>query len=57
LLRSMKEQMNHDIEVLKQRDEEMRVLSKKSQREHRNEFGAVLFDAIFEIANEAYNHQ
>jgi hypothetical protein len=53
----MKEQMNHDIEVLKQRDEEMRVLSKKAQRENRNEFGAVVFDAIFEIANEAYNHQ
>ena len=52
----MKEQMNHDIEVLKQRDEDMRVLSKKAQRENRNEFGAVLFDAIFEIANEAYNH-
>ena len=57
LLRAMKDQMNHDIDVLKQRDEEMRIFSKKAQRERRNEFGAVLFDAIFEIANEAYNHQ
>lgn len=49
--------MVREIETLKHRDEEMRILSKQAQRERRNEYGAVLFDAIFEIANEAYIHQ
>jgi hypothetical protein len=49
--------MDREIETLKVRDEEMRILGKQAQRERRNEFGAVLFDAIFEIANEAYIHQ
>lgn len=35
----------------------MRILGKQAHRERRNEFGASLFDAIFEIANEAYIHQ
>lgn len=56
MLRSMKDQVGRDIETLKIRDEEMRILGKQAQRERRNEFGAVLFDAIFEIANEAYIH-
>ena len=46
-----------EIGTLKNRDEEMRIISKQAQRERRNEFGAILFDAIFEIANEAYIHQ
>ena len=41
----------------KDRDHEMRIVGKQAHRERRNEFGAVLFDAIFEIANEAYVHQ
>lgn len=35
----------------------MRIVSKQAHRERRNEFGQVLFDAIFDIANEAYIHQ
>lgn len=55
-VKQIKEQMAREIEILKERDEEMRIVSKQAQRERRNEFGAVLFDAIFEIANEAYIH-
>lgn len=40
-----------------ERDVEMRICEKQAHRERRNEFGAVLFDAIFEIANEAYIHK
>lgn len=49
--------MAREVETLKNRDEEMRILGKQAHRERRNEFGAVLFDAIFDIANEAYIHQ
>jgi len=35
----------------------MRIVHKQSKRERRNEFGYQLFDAIFDIANEAYIHQ
>lgn len=49
--------MAREVDILKSRDEEMRILGKQAHRERRNEFGAVLFDAIFEIANEAYIHQ
>lgn len=52
----MKEQMSREMQTLKERDDEMRILEKQAHRERRNEFGAVLFDAIFEIANEAYVH-
>jgi hypothetical protein len=48
--------MVREISTLKDRDVEMRIFAKQAQRERRNEFGAVLFDAIFEIANEAYIH-
>ena len=57
MLKSMKYQMQRDMETLKIRDQEMRILEKQAHRERRNQFGAVLFDAIFEIANEAYVHQ
>lgn len=57
MLRAMREQVARDVETLKERDTEMRIVSKQAHRERRNEFGAVLFDAIFEIANEAYIHQ
>ena len=49
--------MVREINTLKDRDVEMRILAKQAQRERRNEYGSVLFDAIFEIANEAYIHQ
>lgn len=52
----MRDQVHREIDVLKERDHEMRILAKQAHRERRNEFGAVLFDAIFEIANEAYIH-
>lgn len=35
----------------------MRIVGKQAKRERRNDFGYVLFDAIFDIANEAYIHQ
>ena len=54
--RTMELQMAREIETLKERDHEMRIVGKQAHRERRNEFGAVLFDAIFEIANEAYVH-
>lgn len=34
----------------------MRIVNKQAQRERRNEFGMAIFDAIFEIANEAFIH-
>jgi len=34
----------------------MRIVGKQAKRETRNEFGQILFDAIFDIANEAYIH-
>jgi len=34
----------------------MRVLEKQAQREKRSEFAKDVFDAIFDIANEAYLH-
>jgi hypothetical protein len=55
-LKEMRQQMVREISIMKDRDEEMRIIAKQAQRESRNEFGAVLFDAIFEIANEAYIH-
>jgi hypothetical protein len=57
MLKSMKEQMDRELETFKDRDYEMRICDKQAHRERRNQFGAVLFDAIFEIANEAYIHQ
>ena len=57
MLKSMKEQMDREMDTLKERDHEMRIVGKQAHRERRNEFGAVLFDAIFEIANEAYIHK
>lgn len=56
MLRQMKEQLNRDMETFIERDQEMRIYGKQAHRERRSEFGALLFDAIFEIANEAYIH-
>jgi hypothetical protein len=57
MVHSLKDQMAREVSTLKDRDTEMRIKGKQAQRERRNEFGAVLFDAIFEIANEAYVHK
>lgn len=57
LLKQLKGQMEREIDTFEDRDVEMRICEKQAHRERRNEFGAVLFDAIFEIANEAYIHQ
>lgn len=35
----------------------MRIVQKQAQREKRTEVAQVLFDAIFDIADEAYQHQ
>ena len=57
MLKSMKDQMDRELDSFKDRDYEMRICDKQAHRERRNQFGAALFDAIFEIANEAYIHQ
>lgn len=56
MLKSMKEQMDREMDTFKVRDEEMRIISKQAHHERRKEFGENLFDAIFDIANEAYVH-
>lgn len=56
MLKQMKDQMQREFETFKNRDYEMRVVGKQAHRERRNEFGYALFDAIFDIANEAYVH-
>lgn len=56
-LREMREETTRDMNTFHERDVEMRICEKQAHRERRNEFGAVLFDAIFEIANEAYIHK
>ena len=48
--------MQRELDTLRNRDFEMRVVGKQAHRERRNEFGYALFDAIFDIADEAYNH-
>jgi hypothetical protein len=48
--------MDRELDSFKDRDYEMRICDKQAHRERRNQFGAALFDAIFEIANEAYIH-
>jgi hypothetical protein len=53
----MREATARDLATFHERDVEMRICEKQAHRERRNEFGAVLFDAIFEIANEAYIHK
>lgn len=50
----MRDQMQREMETVQERDQEMRIVGKQAQRERRNEFGNILFDAIFDIANEAY---
>lgn len=40
-----------------ERDHDMRIFEKQAHRERRTEVGDILFDAIFDIANEAYIHQ
>lgn len=57
LINQYKEQMGREIETFKHRDYEMRVVQKQQKREQRVEIGKNLFNAIFEIANEAYIHQ
>ena len=40
-----------------ERDHDMRIFEKQAHRERRTNVGEILFDAIFDIANEAYIHQ
>ena len=35
----------------------MRIFEKQAHRERRTDVGEIIFNAIFEIANEAYIHQ
>ncbi|CDW76374.1 sperm flagellar protein 2 [Stylonychia lemnae] len=57
MMKSLRDQMQREMEIFQERDQEMRIVHKQSKREKRNEFGYQLFDAIFDIANEAYIHQ
>lgn len=49
--------MKRDIEMTRERDHDMRIFEKQAHRERRTDVGEIIFDAIFEIANEAYIHQ
>ena len=57
MINQQKEQMAREMETFKNRDYETRVVQKQQKREMRVSVGGQLFDAIFEIANEAYLHQ
>ena len=57
MMRSLAEQLQREMDTFKERDQEMRIAHKQSKREKRNGLGQILFDAIFDIANEAYVHQ
>lgn len=57
MLNSMKKQMEREMATLNERDVEMRIVHKQAKRSGRAEYSSVLFDAIFDIANEAYVHQ
>lgn len=48
--------MGRSIETFKERDFEMRIVQKQAQREKRTEFIKDIFEAIFDIADEAYLH-
>ena len=56
MINQYKEQMGREIETFKHRDYEMRVVQKQEKREKRVNVGDELFNAIFEIANEAFLH-
>jgi hypothetical protein len=56
MIRSLEEQMNREMNVLKERDTEMRILRKQAKREDRTGFAGDLLDSILEIANQAYIH-
>lgn len=56
LLRQLKEQMDRDVEIAKERDEDVRIVEKQFQREKRTDFGNLFFDSIFDIADQAYIH-
>jgi len=53
----MQQQMLRDIDMTKERDHDMRIFEKQAHRERRTDVGELLFNSIFEIANEAYIHQ
>lgn len=49
--------MERQMLTFQERDSEMRILAKQAHRERRTEFAQQLFNAIFDIADEAYIHQ
>jgi len=49
--------MVRDSDMTKERDHDMRIFEKQAHRERRTDVGELLFNSIFEIANEAYIHQ
>lgn len=57
MIKSLEDQINREMNVLSERDTEMRILHKQAKRENRTAFASDLFDSIFEIANQAYIHQ
>jgi hypothetical protein len=44
MLRSLREQMDREVNVLSERDSEMRIHHKQARREGRTTFGSVLFE-------------
>jgi hypothetical protein len=53
----MHQQMGREIESMKQRDGDMRIMNKQAHRQRTNEQAQLMFDAIFDIADAAYVHQ
>lgn len=57
MLDSMQEQMNREIETLTQRDEFLRGKDKEAKKLRQTIEAKKMIDAIFDIADEAFNHQ
>lgn len=57
MLDSMQEQMNREIETLAQRDNFLREKDREAKKLRQTVEAKKMMDAIFDIADEAFNHQ
>lgn len=57
MLDSMQEQMNREIETLAQRDNFLREKDQEAKKLRQTVEARKMVEAIFDIADEAYNHQ
>lgn len=57
MLDSMLEQMDREINTLKNRDSDLRSGDKEAKKGRQTHEAAKMIDAIFDIAHEAYIHQ